>query len=197
MEITYRNIRNAYIKKVYPYFEYEDGAYMNLFGIRTNDPAANTFNDYIGFFIANKSHLVTFKVYEATTDPGLYYRVNPINVTGTAILIPGQYKYKIGKHRNEYEALVQAGPVKVWRDSNKDEVLDITPQQLQAFGMFGINIHRAHPIKSLFKVDKYSAGCQVIRNPEDFKELMRYAKYHSQRYGNLFYYSLFTEDDIK
>ena len=44
------------------------------------------------------------------------------NVKGTAILVPGQYRgaYKIGFHKGKYKALVQAKPVKLYIDNDKD-----------------------------------------------------------------------------
>lgn len=40
-------------------------------------------------------------VFPATTDPGTFYRENPLSVKGTAIMKPGQYRgaYMIGRHR--------------------------------------------------------------------------------------------------
>ena len=62
-----------------------------------------------------------------TTDPGLYWLENPMNVDGTAILAPGQYRgaYRIGKHRDDYQAVVQTGgEVAVYRDDDRNALLD-------------------------------------------------------------------------
>ena len=52
---------------------------------------------------------------DATTDPGLYYLEHPMNVDGTAILIPGQYigSHKTGLHKGDH-ALIQCGKLRVW-----------------------------------------------------------------------------------
>lgn len=64
-----------------------------------------------------------------------------------AQLKPGVYRYKIGMHglrtKNPYKALVQAGPVTVFR-GDKEET-----------GWFGINIHAAGSTTS-------SEGCQTV-----------------------------------
>ena len=93
-----------------------------------------------------------------------------MNVAGTAIMKEGQYRgaYKIGKHRGKYDALVQTGGrVTVWRDNNRDSTLDMAdPSE----GYFGINIHKAGAFSA--NVDKWSAGCQVFANTDDFNEFM-------------------------
>lgn len=82
--------------------------------------------------------------YNANTDPSIYK-------TGIASLVPGKYLYKIGIHGlskpkdQQYEALVQAGPVIVARDDGKTEE-----------GWFGINIHKG------YNTTTGSAGCQTI-----------------------------------
>lgn len=92
-----------------------------------------------------------------TTDPGLPYTLNPLNRQGAAWLVPGVYRYKIGKHKL-LPALVQAGPVRVRRDRNRDgRPQDDEPEET---GWFGINIHRGGSQKR--PVGPWSAGCQVV-----------------------------------
>ena len=82
--------------------------------------------------------------YNGNTDPSIYK-------TGIASLVPGKYLYKVGIHGiskpkdQQYEALVQAGPVIVSRDDGKTEE-----------GWFGIDIHKG------YNTTTGSAGCQTI-----------------------------------
>ena len=56
----------------------------------------------------------------------------------------------------------------VFRDPNKDLTYD-DPELPTQTGEFGINIHRSNPQGTSRKVNKWSAGCQVFANSEDFK----------------------------
>lgn len=62
--------------------------------------------------------------------------------------------------------------------------------------MFGINIHRAHQDYELETVDKYSAGCQVIQDPNEFDVFMGVVKKSAEIFGNKFTYTLINENDI-
>lgn len=102
-----------------------------------------------------------------TCDPGRYYLDHPMNKHGCASLAAGQYKncWKIGLHRGQYRALVQARPVTVHR------ILDGEIRSTSV-GLYGINIHRAHPDRESQFVDRWSAGCQVFGDPKDFQEFL-------------------------
>ena len=112
-------------KKGYTFFEGRKPYDVNIIGVRSDTVRANRFDD--GLYVIYKNTLKDWEVrlYKITTDPGTYYLKNPMKVTGTAIVVPGQYRsaYKIGTHKT-YEALVQRGknPIKIYRDSNKDEM---------------------------------------------------------------------------
>ena len=124
----------------------------------------------------------------------------PIPKTGgTAILVPGQYKntYRIAKHKGEYLALCQRSNknVKVWRDNNKDNILDWEGEPKP--GVFGINIHRANEEGKTIKVDWHSAGCQVIANIKDFNRMMKLANTQkTENKGDTFTYTLLTEEEV-
>jgi hypothetical protein len=132
-----------------------------------------------------------------TTDPGKYYTENLLNPDGVAILVPGQYRstYSIGLHQGKYEALKQMKPVQVYRDNNKDNFYDMQPDDIHE-GIFGINIHRASATGTSTQIDKWSAGCQVIANYEDFNKLMLLAKQAEAIWGNSFTYTLIESKDI-
>ena len=167
---------------------------LNLFGIRSQSNMANRFDDLLGAaYIAGDQWHVEY--WPATTDPGTYWLNNPGRVSGTAILVEGQYRgaYRIGQHRGQYTALKQAAPMKVYRDSNRDNVLDMSPET-QSEGIFGINIHRSSRTGSSQEVNKWSAGCQVHKTTAGFDRMMELAhKQIEHGHGRSFTYTLLTE----
>ena len=163
---------------------------LNIVGIRTPDDSANTFNDMLAVAYKDERGWVV-RSWAWTTDPGLYWRENPMRVQGTAILCPGQYRgaYKLGRHRGQYEALVQTGGrVTVWRDANRDTTLNMDPATAED-GYYGINIHRASTRGST-QVDRWSAGCQVAGDPTDFESFMGLCRRSAALYGPRFTYTL-------
>ena len=196
--ITLDKVVAAYKKCNYAFFE--NGDYnLNIFSVRNiTDRDSNKFNDVlcVCYKVGNEWIL---KKYDCTTDPGLTYRKAPCNKNGTAILVPGQYRgcWHIGLHQGKYRALVQYKPVKVYRDNNKDSKLDFDEKTIET-GMFGINIHRATANKGgkSSEVWNWSAGCTVIASHDDFNEFMKLVDEASKRYGDVFTYTLFREDQI-
>jgi len=188
----YTLLRKEMHKKEYKFFTV--GSYnLNIVGYRTLDRMANTFNDYLfcTYFVDN---VVFFHLWKITTDPGLYWLMNPMRVNGTAILAPGQYRsvYKLDKHRGKYFALCQRnGAVKVFRDANKDKVIDMFASSAETGG-FGINIHKAGIFSKY--VGKWSAGCQVFQTTRDFNYFIYIVKKAIEVYGNKFTYTLLEEE---
>lgn len=147
------------------------GSYnLNIIGVRSPSRTPNKFDDRLHVVYWDGDGKLAHNSWRITTDPGTYWLENPMNVAGTAILCPGQYRgvYKLGQHRG-YDALVQrGGKVKVYRDDNRDDVLD-HDEDNAAEGYFGINIHRASTREGgSTRVNKWSAGCQVFADPSDF-----------------------------
>lgn len=194
---SYEHVKEVYEKMGYDFYDKNDYN-VNVFGIRSDNNIPNKFDDFV--CIAYKQNgLGKVKVYDATTDPGLYWLKEPMNVNGTAIMVPGQYKrvYRVGLHKGQYEALTQNGEFVVWRDNNKDSVLDFSGKTYKGSN-YGINIHRATPNKGMksVQVDKWSAGCQVIAAKNDFDEFMSIIKKAKDIWGNKFTYTLFTEEQF-
>ena len=182
-------------KKKYKVFNNPKGHDLNLVGIRTSSIIANTFNDWLTvFYIFNE--VWNFFAFPATTDPGTYYRLNPLNVRGTAVMKPGQYRgaYMIGKHRG-YKALQQKAQVTVYRDANRDKFLNTNGVEEQN-GLFGVNIHRSNAYRPSLKVGKWSAGCQVLQDPDHFAFLLMLCERAKPKFGNSFSYTLLTEEDF-
>tara|TARA_R110002051_G_scaffold121244_1_gene194464 strand:- start:436 stop:1014 length:579 start_codon:yes stop_codon:yes gene_type:complete len=176
---------------------FTDGDYdLNIVGIRTESREANKFDDIMTCTYKQDGTWIT-KYWPCTTDPGTYHLDNPYHVVGTAILVPGQYRgvYKLDLHSGKYLALCQRnGKVKVYRDPNKDEVLDMDPDTIQE-GFFGINIHRASSKRTSTQVDRWSAGCQVFASHDDLAELLTLAKFQQDKRGwPSFTYTLIEED---
>jgi len=151
----------------------------------------NSFDDEIHVFYTKSDGKWNYHIYAATTDPGTFWLNNPIYEQGTAILAQGQYRnaYVIGKHKGLYDALVEVSPVTVIRDYDRDALLDFYNGNKQT-GNFGINIHRAESSGTTKLINKYSAGCQVFHNAEDFQQFMSLCEQHRKLYGNSFTYAL-------
>lgn len=190
----YGQLQTALIRRGYRFFD--EGNYnLNLIGIRTADDTANTFNDHlaVAWRFDGVPHCLVFP---ATTDPGLYWRRHPANVNGTAIVVPGQYPglWQLGLHQGKYPALVQRGPIRVYRDNDCDQVLD-QDAPIDA-GLFGINCHRASAHHESRQVDRWSAGCQVLASPKDFGLLMALCERAAENWGRSFSYTLIEEGDL-
>lgn len=171
---------------------------VNLIGIRATANEPNAFNDALCVMVDDadgKTQLLQFPI---TTDPGLYYLQHPINVNGTAILMPGHYPrcWRIGAHRGQYKALVQHGAMTVYRDNNRDALADPDPNKIET-GCFGINLHHASPNGYTLKVDKWSAGCQVFQNVDHFNQVMDIVEQSSHLFGPEFSYTLIDENELK
>ena len=65
-------------------------------------------------------------------------------------------------------------------------------------GIFGINIHRATGKKGgkSTRVDKWSAGCQVIADNDDWHEFLDICQAAREIHGNSFSYTLLESKDI-
>jgi len=170
---------------------------LNVVGIRdASIGIPENYSDNIAFFYYDNNGNLQGKIAEATTTPGVQYLNNPIagSSGGTAILKQGQYKntYQIGIHRGKYEALVQAKPVTVIRDNDRNSILNYFANTTT--GLYGINIHRSTAsYASQDKIGPDSAGCQVFRWRDDFNEMMNKAKISRDLYGNQFTYTLIDQ----
>lgn len=191
------DFQGLFERKGYAFFTKGDYN-LNIFGIRDLREGRiqrDKFNDALVCKYKVNGKWIT-KIWDASTDPGLSMLKAPSTAKGVAILVPGQYRsvYQIDLHGGKYEALCQRrGPVKVYRDNNKDNALDFDPKTIES-GMFGINIHRGKVQGETLNVGNYSAGCQVFRFASDFEEFMTICRKARNLYGNSFTYTLFTTD---
>lgn len=164
---------------------------LNIVGLRSKSVIPNRFDDELHVFYM-VSHLKwEYHVFKITTDPGTFWLKNPMQPQGTAIVPEGQYpnSHALGLHRGQYKALVQANPISIMRDYDRNAVLDFYNGKKET-GKYGINIHRANKTGTTISVDKNSAGCQVFANAKDFETFLKLCEQHKSRFGNLFTYTL-------
>ena len=197
---TREQIETTMESKGYKYFT--GGDYdVNIIGVRNSDTrnrVTNAFDDCItlSYKIEDKWQFHCFK---CTTDPGTHWVENVMNENGVAILKPGQYRgsHKLKLHQGKYLALGQQKPVKVYRDNNRDSKYDLFEERVEE-GIFGINIHRATSRSggTSTRIDKWSAGCQVIAANDDFELFMNVVNKAAKVWGNSFTYTLINSNDI-
>jgi hypothetical protein len=181
-----------FYRNSYTWFDNNKPFNVNLIGFRSSNREAGVFDDYLFMIFRDNNLNWVIKQYPITTDPGLYYLHNPMRVQGTAILYPKQHlaSFKLGKHKGRYEALIQAKPLTVYRDNNKDDVLDyVAPEE----GWQYINFHKKSRGWDSLIIGKSSAGCQVFQFDKDFYEFMKIVKLSMSLYGSLISYTLFED----
>ncbi len=154
---------------------------INLLGIRgyrDGRPVSNSpdrYNDTIAVIWRDAAGRKRVREFLASVDPGQYWTDNPMRSAGCAHLVDGQYRYKTGLHKGR-PGLVQAGPVTIWRDGDRDH--EQGAGETVETGYFGINIHDAGTGS---RVGKWSAGCQVVhggRTGTAWQELLELADDH-------------------
>tara|TARA_R110002074_G_scaffold108524_2_gene234211 strand:- start:112 stop:756 length:645 start_codon:yes stop_codon:yes gene_type:complete len=174
---------------------------VNIVGVRnmnTDDKVTNKFDDCMTVSYKDVEGNWLFYCFPCTTDPGKHWVENLLNKNGVAILKEGQYRssHMIRKHQGKYDALCQKGPLKVYRDKNKDDVYDLLEENVHE-GIYGINIHKSGSRETgSTQVDKWSAGCQVFAVKSDFDKFMEIMYAAKVTWGNAFTYTLINSDDI-
>ena len=195
-DFAVEQLKEVMKSKGYAFFT--NGDYnLNIIGVRSPNRTANKFDDWLCLCYKVNSVWIT-RIYKITTDAGTYWLKNPMDKRGTAILVPNQYRgvYSIDKHLGKYDALCQRnGKVKTYRDNDKDIILEMDEDTITE-GFYGINIHRSNPYKESVVVEKFSAGCQVFANPNDFKQFMDICYKSRDIWGNKFTYTLLLEEDF-
>lgn len=177
-----------------------------IFGVRNanRDQSTDEFDDVIGFAYPLNAKIEVV-ISTGTTDPGRLDLVAPrfaeAKVHGTAIMAAGQYRglWKlgwIGTGGWRHECLVQNNKVKLHRDNNRDEILDLdekTAVEMHA----GICLHGANLNGFAKKIGAFSAGCQVMNDFLKYRQLMEICKRQKRMgIGDTFSYTLFDEKDL-
>ena len=197
---TQERIIDTYKRKGYLFFEkgYNN---LNICAIRNKNRVANTFDDTLCILYrrpttpVGKFEMVQFK---CTVDPGSYYLKNLMDSGGAAGIKPGQYKklWRLGYFHN-YPALIQISAVEVFRDSNRDNILDYDESKTSV-GNYGIFLHQHYQgVDTAKVVENSSAGCVVAEKISDFDKLISLCKLQSQSgQGDTFTFTLFDEADF-
>ena len=203
MKYTREQIQTTVEDKGYKYFHdnLNKGYDVNIIGVRnskTKGRVTNAFDDVL---------TISYKIdgewqyheFNCTTDPGSHWVENLLNKKGVAILKPNQYRgsHKLDFHQGRYLALRQKSNVTVYRDNDRDNNYDLNESKTDT-GIFGINIHRATGRsggKSI-RVDKWSAGCQVIADNDDWHTFLGICQSAREIHGNSFSYTLIESKDI-
>ena len=204
MKYTREKIEEVMASKGYKYFtdNSNKGYDVNIIGIRnseTKDRVTNAFDDTITISYKCEEGYWHYYEFDCTTDPGTHWVEHPMLEIGVAILKPGQYRgsHKIRLHGGKYTALGQKKDVTVYRDSNRDEKYDLDESNTTT-GLFGINIHRATAKSSgkSTRVDKWSAGCQVMAKNSEWHQFLGICQTAREIHGNSFSYTLLESSDI-
>lgn len=187
-------LRSAVLSKGFVWFDNNVSYNLNIISVRSERRQAGVYDDYLFVVYRDEFGQWVQNQWPVTTDSGLYYLEHPMNPNGTAILKEGQYRgaYQIGKHQGKYDALVQRKPVKVYRDSNRDQTLDFNPITIES-GLFGINIHRSSLTRFPDEIGKWSAGCTVFKYAKHFDDFMSICNKAAKKFGNSFTYTLIEE----
>jgi hypothetical protein len=170
---------------------------LNIVGVRTLSNQPNKFNDYLYCIYKIDGRWKQHR-WDITTDPGIYWLRHPTNKLGTACVVANRqydHVWKLGKHQGKYKALVQTGnKIAVYRDDDRNPVYDFDKNTIEE-GYFGINCHRSTTATGgAVSVNRWSAGCQVFQDPDDFKEFINLCEKQVEVRGwDSFTYTLFDE----
>ena len=188
---TVDELKNAITELKYKWFDNNKPFNLNIIGVRTSDELTNKFTDELYLAYRNEKLEMQFYCFPITTKSGITYLVNPLNPNkGTAILVPGQYLgvFQIGLHQGKYEALVQRGFLKLYRDNDKDTTFDLDSTTIENCDNCGVNIHHAGA-DSIY-INDWSAACQVFKRKKDFLFFMKIVKTSAKLFSNKFTYTL-------
>ena len=200
---TREQIETTVKEKGYKWFEDNNnkGYDVNIVGVRNSETkgrVTNAFDDCITISYKIEGEW-KFHCFPCTTDPGTHWVENILNDRGVAILKPGQYRgsHKLRLHQGKYLALGQKKPMKLYRDANLDGKYDLIEESVRE-ELVGINIHRATSRAGgkSSRIDKWSAGCQVIADNDDWHEFLDICQAAREIHGNSFSYTLLESKDI-
>ena len=200
---TREQIETTVKAKGYKWFEDNNnkGYDVNIVGVRnseTNGRVTNAFDDCMTISYKVEGEW-KFHCFPCTTDPGTHWVENILNDRGVAILKPGQYRgsHKLRLHQGKYLALGKKKPMSIYRDANLDGKYDLIEESVRE-ELIGINIHRATSRAGgkSSRVDKWSAGCQVIADNDDWHEFLDICQAAREIHGNSFSYTLLESKDI-
>jgi hypothetical protein len=177
--ITPEVIRKTYQSLGYPFFTNGDFN-LNLGIIRSENRKADLFDD-VAYIVYKDSRYFgnEFQIFKcwATADPGRDHLVNPqfpeAKIGGTAIVAEGFYRglYSLGWYHGT-KALIPVKPMAVYRDKNRDDMLDLDPKTIQ-WGNWGTLWHdHLQALDKALRVGRSSAGCFNMQTRKDHERFM-------------------------
>lgn len=190
------------LKKIYAnngLILYSDGR-INIACFRNKERKANAFDDSLYTIKRNNNGDWEVSKFRCTVDPGLTQLQNPTfpeaQKNGTAIVCEHQtVKFKwatIGKGKYNHPCLLQAEPILLYRDKNKDDKLDFVNKELSPNA--GICIHCFGNYGETERVNNRSAGCTDVWSWNEYKtKFIPYLKNSTQ---TMFPVTYFLEQDI-
>lgn len=197
LEIDWFQIKKLFANHNYRFFERPHS--LNIFGIRNENKEADKFDDIIGLAWTQKDAEGDLqkcaRVFWGTLDSGAYYLQNPMDPGGAAGIVEGQYLkvWQLGKFLGQ-PALIQVTSFKVYRDANRDTILDYNPKRATS-GLYGIFLHEHYQNQKIAQhVQRSSAGCVVPQDRDDHKYLIdKCLRQINAGLGNTFSFSIFTQ----
>jgi hypothetical protein len=177
---------------------FENGDYnLNLIGVRSPETRAGHFDDMMACFYKVKGRWRAH-FWAMTTDPGKNLLLKPMNQGGCGILVaPQQMRgaYCGGLHKGR-RALIQRGKrVKLWRDNNRDEILD-WGDDLGYPAWAGINIHNTTAGAIADLNTAASAACQVFPIDSEHGAMMDLYDESASRYGKWITYTIICAENL-
>lgn len=166
---------------------YWERQHIHIIGIRKAKGKPDAFDDAIYLVWGNSVYC-----YSCTTEPGVHWLQKLMNSEGTAVVkADEQYLdvFKKGLHKGK-EALIQAHNLKVYRDKDLDTLAETEGTVFLAGPECRIDIHGTGPTVVSVIIGAWSAGCQVLNNPEQYKEFIALCKKSWQKF---FTYTLLNE----
>lgn len=139
---------------------------VTLGGIRTNDNKANTFNDWLFASYWDDKGKLHEVIVPGTVDAGVTARLKPSNPKGTAIIQHGVQHRGVYQLQNPRvnpserghkgkEAFRQIKPMKLWRDNDRDGVLEFGKNEETS-----LSFTNGHDMGTRgINVDNWSEGC--------------------------------------
>jgi hypothetical protein len=159
---------------------------FHFIGVRSKEDKPNAFDD-IGYLIIGEKIID----YPITTNPGVFWLNQPMNVDGAAVMKADQQCidcYSLGRHKGVHKAWIQTSPIYFFRDNDRDNKSEEIGKLI--FEMIGANVHRASNDHRSLEINKWSAGCQVFADPVHHNQFI----YFSEKSGlKKFTYTLLNE----
>jgi len=192
--MDYQQVKALYASHGYRFYE---GPYnVNNYARRNKDlTTVDKFNDIRGIAYTDAFGNQINLEWAATTKPGLApLSGKAMNPNGVFILMPGFYEkcWVIGKHKGQYDALVQngSGIFKGWRDNDKDGKLDFSGKIYT--DVSGLNDHTTK-VYQIINVGGFSEGCVVTQDDKEHQIKMAICGRAAELYSPVFSLALFQD----